>query len=470
VRKRLWSVLLTAAVSAASLASVGGPSLSAQPPTVLPASAIPVPTLPAPIDPATAAPANPEPAPAAPTPAPPGAYRLTLEDAKQRALANNKALALARLNTEEKQIATTAAKKDYLPKVLGNVTYFHFNDDLGSVVTIQRGRLGILSPGTRTINAAVLNENTALSTILVAQPITKLIAVNAAVQVARADENIAQAKADQGTRDLLSGVAQAYYGLVGALRIQAALQLQQQVLEQLLAAKPAPELRIALVEVRQGLVEIGGQIRDLTDVLNDLLDLPRCTVLTVVDPVPAAPPVHCADEAVQLALASNPKVIEAEQNVAKAEAALKIAKMEYLPDVNVVGGYANQTGASYIQDNIGYLGVTATYTFWDWRKRHDVKMQRLTDIALAHQNVEVIRDKVQLEARKAYGAYAQAEEALRLADEMTQAHKDAEAGIADPAALVAAKGATAKAELEYMKAEIAYRVAHAQLMGALGKE
>src|SRR5262249_52380436 len=155
------------------------------------------------------------------------------------------------------------------------------------------------------------------------------------------------------------------------------------------------ELRIALVEVRQGLVEVTGQIRDLTDVLNDLLDLPRCTVLTVVDPVPAAPPVHCADEAVQLALVSNPKVMEAEQNVAKAEAALKIARMDYLPDVNVIGGYANQTFASYIQDNIGYVGVTASYTFWDWRKRHDVKVQRQTDVALAQQNVAVVRDKVQ---------------------------------------------------------------------------
>ena len=34
---------------------------------------------------------------------------------------------------------------------------------------------------------------------------------------------------------------------------------------------------------------------------------------------------------------------------------------------------------------------------------------------------------------------------------------------AQGAALLQAKGDTAKAELEYMKAEIAYRVAHAQL-------
>jgi hypothetical protein len=45
---------------------------------------------------------------------------------------------------------------------------------------------------------------------------------------------------------------------------------------------------------------------------------------------------------------------------------------------------------------------------------------------------------------------------------MVQARKDAEKAAAG-AALLQAKGDTAKAELDYMKAEIAYRVAHAQL-------
>jgi hypothetical protein len=50
---------------------------------------------------------------------------------------------------------------------------------------------------------------------------------------------------------------------------------------------------------------------------------------------------------------------------------------------------------------------------------------------------------------------------------MVQARKDAEKAASAPAAMMGAKAATAKAELELMKAEIAYRVAHAQLMGIL---
>jgi len=43
-------------------------------------------------------------------------------------------------------------------------------------------------------------------------------------------------------------------------------------------------------------------------------------------------------------------------------------------------------------------------------------------------------------------------------------------GGATEATLLAAKGATAKAQLDYMKDEIAYRVAHAQLLNAIGQE
>src|SRR6266705_2910821 len=126
---------------------------------------------------------------AASSPSAPGATvrRLTLEDARQLALAQNKELVLGRLNVAQLQHATEAARKDYFPKVLGSETYFHFNHDLGTVLTVRRGQRGILPAGVTTIDVAVLNRDTSLGTVFVAQPITKLIAVNAAVQAARAD-------------------------------------------------------------------------------------------------------------------------------------------------------------------------------------------------------------------------------------------------------------------------------------------
>src|SRR5262245_28387645 len=76
----------------------------------------------------------------------PPVRRLTLDEARALAL-GNKNLVLARLNVEQLHHATVAARKDYLPKVGGNITYYHFNDNLGQVLTFERGRFGILQPG-----------------------------------------------------------------------------------------------------------------------------------------------------------------------------------------------------------------------------------------------------------------------------------------------------------------------------------
>jgi outer membrane protein TolC len=222
------------------------------------------------------------------------------------------------------------------------------------------------------------------------------------------------------------------------------------------------------VEARQGLVQVRGQIAELTRQLNNLLDLPACTVLELVDPLRESLPARCADEAAHLALVNNPEVREAEQNVTKATAALKVARMAYLLDVNVIGGYANQTVTNAIQPNIGYVGVTANITFFEWGKKRDLVRQRQTQIVLAQQNLAVTMDKVQLEARKAHVAFEQARETYRLAGEMVQARKDAERA-ASGAAVLQAKAETAKAELEQLKADIAYRVAHARLAAALGQ-
>ena len=395
-------------------------------------------------------------------------FHLTMEDAKQRALATSKGLGLANLAIREKGEVTAAARTDYLPKLLGNVTYFHFDSDLGIVNTIRTGQRGILPPGSRTLAVNAVNQDSSLATITLAQPITKLIAVNAAVKIAKADQEIAGAQLAKGTRDLLSGVAQAFHGLHGAQRIEAALRLQVGFAEQLSRANPAPEVRVAIIEARQALNQVHGQADDIAEQLNSLVGLPAGTILVLEDPMPPIPPVHSADDAAARALACNPQVREAMATSRKADAAMQVAKSEFLPDVNIFGSYFNQTAAPIIQPNFGAFGISASYTFVDWGKRRHVKHQRAFQVAQAQQNIQATIDKVVLEARQAYAAFEQADEALGLAGEMVRARRDSEATANGLPAVQAAKAATAKAELEEFHAEASYRVAHAKLMQAIG--
>lgn len=389
---------------------------------------------------------------------------LTLDEVKELALKNNKLVELGRLNVVEKQHVTRAAKKDYFPKLLSTLTYLRFDDDLGTVLTTR----GILLPQTVSVN--VVNQDTAIATLMAVQPITKLIAVSAAVDLGRADECIASAQLDKGTRDLLSGVTQAYYGLFAVQRINAALKLQASAAEPLMKGNPTPELRLGALELRKGLVETENQISELTDQLNQWVGIAPGTTLDLA--VPSLPPVTVAsaDEAAQLALGHSPQVREAEQNITKGRAGLRVAKMDYLPDVYVFGGGVSQGAADYIQNDFSMVGVQASIMLFEWGKRKDIVRQRETQIAMAMKNVEATRETVELEARKAFLAYKQAEQDFEIAKEVAAVREDAEKGIKALPDLLTAKAATAKAQLAEMQAELNYRLAHAKLLAAIGQQ
>src|SRR5262249_34135843 len=157
---------------------------------------------------------------------------------------------------------------------------------------------GILPPGTP-IAVRAVNQDSNLFSITLVQPITKLIAVNAAVQLARADAQIAQAQLDKGTKDLLSGVAQAYHGMYGAQRIEVAPTLQTRVAAQLAQTNSDPEIGVGMTEPQQGLLQVRSQITELPEQLNSLLGQPPCPRFELVEPLPPAVPVHDAEEAVQ---------------------------------------------------------------------------------------------------------------------------------------------------------------------------
>ena len=135
----------------------------------------------------------------------------------------------------------------------------------------------------------------------------------------------------------------------------------------------------------------------LAEIVEEFRTAPRDVVLEMlleysdaVPPLPPAPAVKCAEDAARIASHNSPEVWEAQQGILKAEQALRIAKMDFLPDVNVLGGWANQNAAPSIQDNIGYAGVSVNYMFWGWGKRKQVWHQRQALIDLHLDDVHVV--------------------------------------------------------------------------------
>jgi outer membrane protein len=409
----------------------------------------------------------------------PGVVRITLDEAKQRALANNKLLNIGALNADSKAFAVRAARADYFPKITGTAIYLHFNDDLGTVitgggrtVTGPRG-LPLFTIPTFARNVPILDQDSSWFAVTAVQPITDLLLVRQGVKIACADEKIARAELEAGTRKLVSGVSQLYWGILAAQRIRAGAVEAVQGAE-MLAKTQLLEARTALLEAQQGVQQVDKQIADLEEQMNGLLDLPLDTRLELVEPALPVLPYQHAEEVMGLALASSPEIAQARATLCKAQAALCAGKLAYVPSIAAVGGYLNQNAQDYVQPNIGFVGVMGTYTFVDWGKRHNVVRERQDLVQMATLKLHQTEDDVQQKTRKAFRDLADSQAALKTAEEMVglrkQAVKNATTpeAVKNPTTLIKASKDLGLSEVDFVKADLAYRQAYVELMALVG--
>lgn len=412
--------------------------------------------------------------------APPPVCHLTLEEARQRLLANNKLLTLAAMNITGKEYATRVVQANYFPQVNAVSFYDHFNQPLGSVVTLGKhatGPIGSLLTGGVPIerSANVLNQDSSLTTIYALQPITDLLKVRQGVTIAQADEHIAQAQLEKATRELLSGVEQLYWGLLAVQRIYAGALEGVKGAEQLASKLNTIEVRMALAEAVQGMQQAEAQMAELQEKLNFLLDLPPCTKLALEEPPMPMLPYHCADDVISLALEASPDIAEAEQNIIKARAAVRAATVDYLPNIAVVGGFANQTAADYIQNDIGYVGVVGSLSILDWGKRRNTVRERENLVGMAtlklHQTEDEVRQKTLAAYRELGEKCAALKTALELVGLWQETVKKATTpeAFANPKDLLYATKYLALAQVEYVKADLAYRTAYVKLIALIEK-
>lgn len=321
------------------------------------------------------------------------------------------------MNIQAKQEGIYVAEADYYPKILAAFLGFHFDRPLGRVLTP-----GILAPETIAVN--VFDQDFGATTVTALQPITALLKVRQGVRVATADAQIAQSQATQADRAICSGVEQLYYGLLAADRILASGKAATSEAERKGSAQAKTlEARIAMVEAKQAIQTVTSQRAALQEQLNALLDLPLCTELELTDLPPLVPTITCADDAIGRALACNPEIFQAEQDIVKADAAIRAAKVDYLPDVNVFGGVVNQDGLNIMQHDVGYMALSVNYTLFAGGKRVHSVRQAETVLAMARQKALKTRDDVRLKAYTAYREFEEAQQSAKIAEEMLKVRR-----------------------------------------------
>jgi outer membrane protein TolC len=413
-----------------------------------------------------------------------GSIRITLEEAQLRAVASH-ALVAASAGVDAAHNHHKALQSDYFPKAGAYLVNLHFNKFMGD--TIQLFRRGIIFP-TVSRNVPFFDKDMTFVGPTVTQPLTPLFKVHQAVRIAKADERIARARANAASVQLIADVERAYFDLLIAQRRQAEAEANVEIAERKLpiaSAAAAPvggmtEREIALLEAKKALLAASDKVTELNNSLTSLTGLPEEARLELIPPPPVVIEADSSSQQPQQpqkpqlpqkprpVIALNPEIVEAEETVVKAKAAHRLAKLEYVPDAVITGGYMFQTGIPILPDDFSWIGVIATWTIFDFGKRERTIKERGAQVSMAKANLEMVRAKVAAGAQKTVMDLDRTRRILELTRQVASLRRDATPRDQDPSP--EARAALAKAEAEMFQAELDYRAAYAQVNRATGEQ
>jgi outer membrane protein TolC len=420
------------------------------------------------------------------------ATHLTLPQAIDLALKQNRSLGLARLGVADSEHKKQIARSDYFPHIKNESSVLHITELAG--VEIPAGAFGNHAstgpiPGeTLFLDQGLLTTYTSGTGL--AQPFTQMFKIRESNRAATADINSAKIQVDQAEDDVVLKVRQVYYGLlIAQLKKQAAVEevnasqvkdqeAQDAVRDGSALEAAALEGRAGLLEARQEVLTQTMQIHSLSLTLSDLVGLPLETQLELdSDPSIGALTTPTREECIQIGQDRSPEIRSAQQAVLKAKAGLAAAKDAYIPDVTGLARYSYQSGIPFLVHNFGTFGVSLSYDLFDGGRRVAEIKDSQTLLSQAELNLAKVKDEVAVQVETAYDKVEQlqnmvgvAEEALKVRIELARlSDRQFEQSEVLASARSQAHSKAAAAKASYLEATLGLSLAQADLKRAIGQ-
>jgi outer membrane protein TolC len=205
---------------------------------------------------------------------------------------------------------------------------------------------------------------------------------------------------------------QAYLGLlIARARQEAALAgvaaAERQDLEAREAVKAGHALKVVQSESRAQLLQnrhrqlsAEAALDDLGAELNDLLGQPSDSPLELVPVVPRTVSLPSKEVLLQQALAGNPDLAMAQASLEKSRSALKAGKADYIPELGAFARHTYQDGVPFLRSSSTSVGLTLSWSIFDWGKKAGVVGQRAAVVSQAEENHRRLRNRVEIDLGK----------------------------------------------------------------------
>ena len=367
--------------------------------------------------------------------APDSANLLTLQEAIQLGLANNRSLKIVSLEVDKSKWQVSEVKTKRLPSFSGTVLGSQLLNEVS--FNFPAGAFGNI-PGVGpfpTTDTKITTPRQPIAYVVgqATQPLSQLYKIQLGVRAQELNAKIAGEKTRGERQKLVADVKQAYYSVLQSESEFEAAEASvkqykeldrvvlQRVSQEAALRSDSLDVKAKLANEQYQLVQLRNTLDSRKEYLNLLLGRDIRTEFRT-EQVPAA-----SFEEVDLklaqgrALAQRPEVREAEFSVRQAEYDRRMAKADFIPEVGVAFNYASNFNVDVLPRNMTSIGFELKWEPWDWGRRKDIVNQKKVTETQAHTQLLETQSRVLIDVNSRFRKL----EESRVLMTVTQANREA---------------------------------------------
>jgi len=416
---------------------------------------------------------------------------LTLNEAVEIALANNRDLKIANLEVEKSKWQVAAAKTRRLPGFHGYL--FGAGNIDSSAFTFKEGSLGKLhgdANPSQNVTIPLSTGFTGYAFADVTQPLTQLYKIHLYIHDQELSSQLNREEYRSKRQSVVSDVKEAYYAILqsesGLEATNAAVEQYEEtdrvslqwVANEVVLKSESLNVKAKLAQSKYQVVTLTNTLQTQKEHLNDLLG----RSLDADFRTEQVPSISYEETnlkvAQQAALSQRPEIREAEINVDKANTDRKKAKADYIPDINAAFHYMTPINTEILPTNIASVGLELSWEPFEWgRRKDDVKQKEIT-VDQAGLKLKQAHSQVLLEVNNHFRKLSQSRAALEVAVAARDAAREKLREVNDQYRTEAVlltdvlkqHAAVANADHDYEEALLSFWSAKAEFEKALGEE
>ncbi len=414
---------------------------------------------------------------------------LSLDEAVNIALQNNRSLKIARLNVDKGEDEIRSIRTSRLPS-----THFYalVSQDIVKHETNLTNPVTGIFPGIGPFfTFSTPSRPTAVFAAQVLQPISQQYRIGLAINAVKLARDEEQQKLRSEEQSLVNNVKQTYYGL---LQSESALENVRDevksyreldrvtgefVLQQVVLKSDHLQVQTRLARAEYEALDLTNRLSTQKEQLNRLLGRDVLTDFSVGPAADATVFEYDISASRRLALERRPELSEARLKVEQAKLDKRVKKSEYIPDVSV--GFTSLSLRNFdevVPKNIASVGVVMSWEPFDWGRKKRQLAEKSKTIEQAENALKETEEQILIEVGDKFRRLQQTQQALRVArlsqDTELEALRVSQGRYKFEAALLTevlqSQAKLADANNQYQQALLSFWTAKAELEKALGQE